>query len=182
MTTRRFHSRGWGILKVSRVIVALIYVTLCAAVLAAFLRGGKTYDSVNISWRRWDIIASSSSGHLGMMVWTDTPRAPGSMPTHPQFGWARLPSSRRAADAYKRLGGKPQGCYIVNESYGTWTQLGFVAPDWLVGLAIAFPGLVFGFRRLRSCSSRAQGLCRECGYDLRGSTGQCPECGSPRAE
>ena len=34
------------------------------------------------------------------------------------------------------------------------------------------------FRKRRAHYRRQQGLCLECGYDLRGSAGQCPECGA----
>ena len=58
-------------------------------------------------------------------------------------------------------------------------------PIWFVVLATAaLPTLWVGQcvatrRRLRSW--RARGLCAACGYDLRGSPSQCPECGAVAA-
>jgi hypothetical protein len=54
-------------------------------------------------------------------------------------------------------------------------------PHWAVGLAA---GLLPAFRiaawarRRRTARRHASGLCVECAYDLRSSSGRCPECGS----
>ena len=51
-------------------------------------------------------------------------------------------------------------------------------PYWFVALATgALPALWAGlwWRRRRI---RGPGLCAACGYDLRASTEQCPECGT----
>ena len=60
-----------------------------------------------------------------------------------------------------------------------------LVPHWMVGLAAALPGLLWGLsfipylerkRRIR------EGLCAACGYDLTGNlSGVCPECGAQRA-
>lgn len=45
-------------------------------------------------------------------------------------------------------------------------------------LALTLPPLLFGVRRVRRQRYRTKcGLCPACGYDLRHSTGRCPECG-----
>ncbi len=57
-----------------------------------------------------------------------------------------------------------------------------VTPYWfLLLITMILPGLwASGARRKRIMRRRAaRGLCLHCGYDLRGSIGRCPECGSP---
>ena len=50
---------------------------------------------------------------------------------------------------------------------------------WLaVPLAAASVWSVTTYRRRRAWA--APGRCRQCGYDLRGTAGPCPECGTPR--
>jgi hypothetical protein len=55
-------------------------------------------------------------------------------------------------------------------------------PAWFVGLLAATPlAIHYGAKRRRS-RRVAQGKCARCGYDLRGSAGECPECGQPRGD
>ncbi len=74
-------------------------------------------------------------------------------------------------------GGGPHVCAI---SYS-----GVSLPLWAVALAAAAPpaGWLFSLlRKRRNRSARLRnGLCLDCGYDLRGSPGRCPECGSAAA-
>jgi hypothetical protein len=56
------------------------------------------------------------------------------------------------------------------------------APYWLLTLATALLPLLWvsgSVQRVMSCRRRRRlGLCLTCGYDLRGSAGRCPECGT----
>jgi hypothetical protein len=63
------------------------------------------------------------------------------------------------------------------------TVWGVAVPHGCVALALgALPAwaLVRRGRCLRSRRWREQGLCEECGYDLRATPGKCPECGAAK--
>jgi hypothetical protein len=51
-------------------------------------------------------------------------------------------------------------------------------PYWFVASAGALIPAVALRRRLRTSRRRRRGLCVHCGYDLRGSSDRCPECGA----
>jgi hypothetical protein len=71
--------------------------------------------------------------------------------------------------------------YVISERPSRSDHIVLV-PCWLAALVFAIlPAVWFDrWRRRRSARRRlAAGLCRKCGYDLRGSPGRCPECGMP---
>ena len=49
---------------------------------------------------------------------------------------------------------------------------------WLAGLATG-AAVPFALATWRAGRRKRSGLCANCGYDLRGSTDRCPECGTP---
>ena len=54
-----------------------------------------------------------------------------------------------------------------------------VIPYWIIVIPTALPPLWWLLRGRRSSKHyrRKHGLCLQCGYDIRGSTNACPECG-----
>ena len=57
-----------------------------------------------------------------------------------------------------------------------------VAPYWALAIlsGVAFlAGAGIAWRRRRLRRRLGSGLCPSCGYDLRATPGQCPECGRP---
>jgi len=54
-------------------------------------------------------------------------------------------------------------------------------PFWLPLLFTIVPPLWWLILKMQKLRRRRDGLCRECGYDLRASSDRCPECGTPIA-
>jgi hypothetical protein len=58
---------------------------------------------------------------------------------------------------------------------------GLTIPYWVVTVPAGMLSWIFGKRVVKDAMSarrKRKGLCRKCGYDLRASTGRCPECGA----
>ena len=74
---------------------------------------------------------------------------------------------------YERRGGKMPG-----PSGQAWSMFRVVVPLWAVAAPLAVLPVVRAWRWRRRRAQRAAGLCLRCGYDLRATPGQCPECGA----
>jgi hypothetical protein len=59
------------------------------------------------------------------------------------------------------------------------SHMAFVVPLWAATLVCILPPTGIAIRGLRRWRRWRGGKCLCCGYDLRGSEGRCPECGTP---
>jgi hypothetical protein len=69
--------------------------------------------------------------------------------------------------------------FVITYSHGLRTTEVFhwrLALEWVILAALIF-GTICGYRRFFRSDPPA-GLCLSCGYDLRASQGECPECGA----
>jgi hypothetical protein len=92
---------------------------------------------------------------------------------------AQLP----AATDWRALGFRyfdsPRGAAAAGGvQYWTWGFRYVTVPGWFVALACSVPAALWLRHRRRQARRSAQGLCASCGYDLRATPEQCPECGA----
>ena len=89
---------------------------------------------------------------------------------------------------YHRTFPDPLRSYRQSYPRTTWNTLGFKSysgathssfgfPYWAAALVAVIPSAVWLDRRARRRRLGRTGHCPACGYDLRASPGQCPECG-----
>jgi hypothetical protein len=118
---------------------------------------------------RWTTtaIAPTRTGLPGMPSTAPRPAAPASGRFRiPGLAWVHRPFPNRANSVF--LGGEIR-MLVINDL-------------WLIALAGAFPAYWFSaeyLRHKRRDQYRKDGSCLRCGYDLRNSSGRCPECGKP---
>jgi len=65
--------------------------------------------------------------------------------------------------------------------YWVWGFLIVTVPYWWLAVVTAILPAITGTQLVRGMRRRRRifrGMCRKCGYDLRGSSGVCPECGT----
>jgi len=89
-----------------------------------------------------------------------------------------LPAITRSRNSLVNSSGRPAGNSIVLPIDST--QLLLVIPWWFIAtVAALLPAstLLRAPLAVRTYRRRKRGLCTQCGYDLRFSSGRCPECG-----
>ena len=158
---------------------SLLMFLSCAAL---WVRSHRVADSVVWVTRSGTIHAAASRGQI-LLLWE----------TASEFGVAQL--SRSAAPPTRDVEAElPQGldqswgvagCFMV--ARGEMSGIGYkgvALPCWFLALIAGLPaarGLQVASRRRRRTRRRRENLCQQCGYDLRASTGVCPECGTAAA-
>ncbi|MCE9589103.1 MAG: hypothetical protein K8S99_01100 [Planctomycetes bacterium] len=92
-------------------------------------------------------------------------------------GWPHLGDSMTRGMSFRKVYWDCIGFHFVDDfrSYNQRT-LYFGAPHWFVAILSLLPAFIWFWAKHRR--RRGPGLCNSCGYDLRASTGNCPECGA----
>jgi len=157
-------------------VAAFVSLLLCGCVLALRLSANPKRDPVfYTSTRRITVYASSRSLFVTVQGGTRTPG-----------GGFRAPPGKHWNSAWANPKHYPLGFGFGKSPRGDPTAapyLGAYAPWWALFATTGLLPAAWVLARLRSRRRRrmaeALGLCLVCGYDLRGVTGECPECGTP---
>jgi hypothetical protein len=193
--------------RLTRIFVNLLTVTsllLSLAVGWLWVRGYTSYDDLGVvtTSKTADYRADrhfalgSDVGGLTWKVttyeWT-TPKAVASawMPEGTSFWRNVLEAEPRPTFivASDRLGGfnirHDRSAAFDPEKIYSWRKTEVRTPMWFVLFVVAGPAIVRSVlllaSRVKQGRRRRAGFCPTCGYDLRASREQCPECGAPTA-
>ena len=153
---------------------------LCVATLALSVRSIDYDDWVGFSSGRRHWGAASELGYIHL-VYTRDHRDFGS-----SDGW-HWGSARRSYSGFRFLhfdvsAGDSFPLIDPPVAAPWWYEVSIEFPHWCIAVPLALGPLrwawVWVWHRRRSQRRREQGLCMQCGYDLRASRERCPECGT----
>lgn len=188
--------RVWRRRDVAALALGAALLLAAVGVRWAWLRSAEWVDggSVGIGWL--GLQAGSAGGSLEASahdtakgepaVWANTPVGFNGPRSFRGFSWSLFSHPNPWSRSWSLDGGGFSAGYIRADGskwgYGVAHAAALRVPYWFVFAlaAAAGPGLLLiGLRRVqRRRIRRRDGLCVGCGYDLRASTGRCPECGA----
>jgi hypothetical protein len=162
-------------------LLTTLSLLLCVAVCALWVRSYRGCDVLVAPRRAGDRLCVTSE--FGVFA----VEAEGELRGSPRTGWEYFASPLPRRWPVRRRAG---GFDVYQDSVTHYVRLpptpvrGVTVPHWFVLLAgMALPAWRFGRVRRRSVAAAraASGLCTRCGYDLRATPNQCPECGAEPA-
>ncbi|MEZ0267835.1 MAG: hypothetical protein ACAI43_24170, partial [Phycisphaerae bacterium] len=180
---------AWRARRVGRVVTFLGVVSLwlCVGAGVLWVRGHTFYDNLLLARGGTEYELASDGMRLRLLRVAD-----GAADRAPEWASSRtadaLPNHLamlQPAHEFRRWGlAHDSGettirTLPVKEDRYTYMHL-TVRTAWVVGATAVLPGLMgllWARSLLRDRRRRRQGRCLGCGYDLRGSSGACPECG-----
>ena len=155
-------------------LVSAVLLLGCCAFLWYRSGPGQTMDTIQTAWTDRTFSAWSAQGTLyAVSERLDPPQE------ESPWRWEFRRGARLINISMKRVGSLPMG--------RPWLKLSgpdkvLIAPYWFLCLLFAAYPATAGARSLRRWLLRraraARNACLACGYDLRGTPGKCPECGT----
>jgi hypothetical protein len=173
--------------------ISILSLVVAGLTLFAWLRSLTVYDEfhwvqakdVGRAHFRWHVIVQSGSGGISVSHIGDrgniSPAAV-SLPTRRWEFWGSAQASPKYPETLHHSAREPLwGFHFHWSEDATMVLHDTIVPYWFLALATAvLPALRarrWRGRRRERCVRL--GLCGDCGYDLRASERQCPECGAP---
>jgi hypothetical protein len=164
-------------------LLTALSLLLCVAAVALWVRGHWVGDGIVVSSGRYHHSLDSSLGFLDYECCWERPRpVRKTLPMTPGRGFRRTRwepaewETRLPPEAGRFLGfawGSGEKVYQSRDPF-VWVRV----PYWSVVAALAaVPAWRFSARARRAARIR-NSVCPGCGYDLRATPGQCPECGA----
>lgn len=166
---------------------SVVSLLLCTAAIVLWVRSYWIADDVERIGSRtvWTFTISRGRVEFHYEPEADTAYSP--------LGWQRK-SSASPSELKVDVPGNPLGIpgvdiyrvYVNAFGFGLWTFqetaasariYWLIVPFWFVALVFAIPSILLARKHWRPRHSHLH--CQTCGYDLRGSTDRCPECGTP---
>lgn len=181
--------QGWTRRVTRRVFNVIVGMSLLMFTAGGVLsvRSHRVSDTVQALWPGRELTVRTASGSAAIYVsgWSLAPDEATVSEIKHYVDRGPLPASRLTelsiGDGRQHIDGPFLGMTVVSDRWeGGWSYVG-VLPIWLASTVVALPGLIWCWRSSRSWWTRRTRLnrhcCATCGYDLRGSSGRCPECG-----
>jgi hypothetical protein len=147
---------------------------LCVGAAVLWVRSYFIWDSIDDAHSRWSIVVHSDWGDVLVHA---------SATTHSErLGrrWEYESTKAGRAVTGQFIGfGRPLVSIEDHDGKVTGHQPVYCFPHWAVVVAFGLMPAIVIARRGRQRRKSRGGACRTCGYDLRASSGRCPECGTP---
>jgi hypothetical protein len=169
-------------------------VLASAAIFALLARSYSTCDDVHYTFgssdravfRTFDL--GSLEGHLFLSIITFNDEGPGretGFDYSVDYSQGRF-SSRPLATMDQFYNDKKIwlkfGIVSASNAGGTEAIRGVAMPHWFAAIALLVLPIIRSVKWFRHRRQVRAGCCAKCGYDLRASSGRCPECGASTSE
>jgi hypothetical protein len=163
-----------------------ISLVLCIATVVLWMRSYRFDQSISSRFKSEQFTIRCVRGHLAVGSIQPADRTVDESVTF----WDQRPLlPEEESDLEWAISDEPSGAKSVSECFGCHLTREVVTGDvqrW-AEVPARFAAVAFGLMpliwlavRLRCRHLSVPGHCRTCGYDLRASTGSCPECGAPK--
>jgi hypothetical protein len=163
----------WRLLRILRASLVILSLLLCIASIVFWIRSHRVGGIFHLSPfpNKWSLATSYGT----LWLYCDMPlNPPHRIGNFERSFWGFGTSERQEIRNYDPV--KPPG----KIEYGTHIK-GYFVPLWFCAILFAILPLLQLHSLARLRRRRKKGLCVNCGYDLRASGNQCPECGmTPR--
>ncbi len=150
-------------------IAAGISLLLCVGLTALWVRSYWVRDSVYLESLDHGYLLSSSQGRV-RVIRRDAVYSSGGV----QFASYPPASFAESKQPVARFLGAAGGSGGFNGAPARWVVL----PIWMLSVVSAVIPIGWLWHRRRIARRTRAGVCRACGYDLRATPEQCPECGA----